>query len=253
MSVLSRLESMGEDVTELNLDGISKPDLKQIKPKADTLTELSLNLCKLSSLSDLPDMPSLYKLHLNDNNLTDVAEIAEKCPGLLELSLSGNKKIATIDQLKAITNFKTLMRLDLEGCALAEEEGYRKKVFALSSNLACIDNLDSQGNEVPDDDDEEDEEIEEESESEDEKPGLSALYQGDLPSDESDDDYNSNEEPEGSDGEDDSDVGEPEQTGYNDAGAGPSSSGAGPSGSGRSSGGPPPKRAKVQDSDSDSD
>ena len=38
MSVLSRLESMGEDGTELNLDGINKPDLNAIEPKAETLT-----------------------------------------------------------------------------------------------------------------------------------------------------------------------------------------------------------------------
>lgn len=41
MSVLSRLQSMGEDGTELNLDGISKPNLNEIKSKADTITGMS--------------------------------------------------------------------------------------------------------------------------------------------------------------------------------------------------------------------
>ena len=70
-------------------------------------------------------------------------------PSLLELSLSGNKKISTVDQLKELANFKTLMRLDLEGCGVTNEENYRKKLFTLCSTLACIDSLDSQGNEVP--------------------------------------------------------------------------------------------------------
>jgi len=245
MSVLSRLESMGEDGTELNLDGISKPDLSKIQAKAESLTELSMNLCKLSSLAELPKMPSLYKLHLNDNNISSIEEIVDKCPGLLELSISGNKKIATLEQLKPIEKFKTLMRIDVEGCEFAKEEDYRKKLFELNSTLACVDSLDSRGNEVPDeDDDESDEEVEEDSDDEEGAPGLSALYGGELPSEDDDDDYNSNEEPEGSDGENDSDQGEPEQTGYNDEGAG--SSGL--------SSGPPPKRAKVaRDSDSDSD
>lgn len=108
-----------------------------------------MNLCKLSSLTDLPKMPSLYKLHLNDNNLTDISDIVAKCPSLLELSLSGNKKIAKVDQLASVADFKTLMRLDLEGCAVANNDSYRKELFSLCSTLACIDNLDSRGNEVP--------------------------------------------------------------------------------------------------------
>jgi Leucine-rich repeat (LRR) protein len=108
-----------------------------------------MNLCKLSSLDDLPKLPSLYKLHLNDNNLTDISEIVQKCPGLLELSLSGNKKIATIDQLKPCVEFKTLMRLDIEGSAFAEKKDYRKELFELCSTLACVDGLDSRGAEVP--------------------------------------------------------------------------------------------------------
>ena len=113
------------------------------------ILELSMNLCKLSSLAELPKMPSLYKLHLNDNNISSIEDIVDKCPGLLELSISGNKKIATLEQLKPIVKFKTLMRIDVEGCDFAKEEDYRKKLFGLNSTLACVDSLDSRGNEVP--------------------------------------------------------------------------------------------------------
>ena len=108
-----------------------------------------MNLCKLSSLAELPKMSSLYKLHLNDNNISSIEEIVDKCPGLLELSISGNKKIATLEQLKPIEKFKTLMRIDVEGCEFAKEEDYRKKLFGLNSTLACVDSLDSRGNKVP--------------------------------------------------------------------------------------------------------
>lgn len=96
---------------------------------------------------------------------------------------------------------------------------------------------------------------------------------GDLGSDEDDDDYNSNEEPEGSDGEDDLEDLVPEQpeNQFNDEGAGPSGSRYYKKGipilwndeelffylisisNFSSSAGPPPKRAKITAPDSDSD
>merc|ERR1711937_501627 len=194
-------------------------------------------------LVTLPVLPALYKLQLNDNKLSDIDCIPEKCPSILELTLSGNKKISSIDQLKPIASLKSLLKIDVEGCAISEKENYRKEIFALCATLAEVDGFDSQGNEVDDDEDEEDEaeESDEEGES---GPGLSALY-GELGSDE--DDYDSNEEPEGSDGEDDLEDLVPEQpeNQFNDEGAGPSGS--------SSSAGPPPKRAKISAPDSDSD
>jgi len=247
MSVEKRLEAMGDE-TELNLDGINKPDLSKISADcAQNLTELSLNLCQLSDLDSLPSLPALYKLQLNDNKISDIKSIPEKCPSLLELTLSGNKKISSIDQLKPISTLKSLLKIDVEGCAISEKENYRKELFDLCATLAEVDGFDAQGNEVDDDDEEEEDEAEEsEEEGDSSQPGLSALY-GELGSDEDDDDYNSNEEPEGSDGEDDLEDLVPEQpeNQFNDEGAGPSGS--------SSSAGPPPKRAKIVAPDSDSD
>ena len=94
-------------------------------------------------------MPGLYKLQLNDNSLTDISELAAKCPGLMELSVSGNKKIASVDQLKPLAELKTLLKIELEGCDIAEEEEYRKPVFAAIATLSNVDGLDKRGVEIP--------------------------------------------------------------------------------------------------------
>ena len=93
-------------------------------------------------------LPALYKLQLNDNKLSDIDCIPEKCPSILELTLSGNKKISSIDQLKPIATLKSLLKIDVEGCAISEKENYRKEIFALCATLAEVDGFDSQGNEV---------------------------------------------------------------------------------------------------------
>ena len=120
-----------------------------------------MNICKLSSLNDLPTLPSLYKLSLNDNSLTTIEGLSKKCPALLELSLSGNAKITTIDQLNEIAKFSSIMRLELEGCAITKQTSYREKIFKLSDSLEVIDGFNKQGEEVPDDDEEDDEEDDE--------------------------------------------------------------------------------------------
>jgi len=235
---------MGPEGTELNLDGISKPELEKIGARAADITELSMNSCKLVSLDALPELPALYKLILDDNNLTSLDGLAKKCPMLLELSLSGNKKLADFTQMSDLAKLNSLMRLELEGCAIADKDNYRDEIFKQVKTLEVIDSLNQKGEEVPDDeDDEEDEEYEESDDEEENNPGLAALMGDDLGSDDDDGDYDSNEEPDGSDGE--QDESEPE----NDTNEG----GAGPSGSGLSK--PPAKRQKldkpVDDSDSD--
>merc|ERR1712021_172891 len=215
----------------------------------DCLTELSMNICKLASLDALPELPALYKLSLNDNNLTTLDGLAKKCPMLLELSLSGDKKLAAFEQIGDLAKLSSLMRLELEGCAIAEVNNYRDEIFKKVNTLEVVDSLNQKGEEVPDDDDdEEDEEYEESDEGEgDSNPGLAALMGDDLGSDDEDGDYDSNEEPDGSDGEQEDS--EPEN---NDNANGDS---AGPSGSGL--GKPPAKRQKLgqagtaEDSDSD--
>ena len=84
-----------------------------------------MNSCKLVSLDALPELPALYKLILDDNNLTSLDGLAKKCPMLLELSLSGNKKLADFTQMSDLAKLNSLMRLELEGCAIADKYNYR--------------------------------------------------------------------------------------------------------------------------------
>jgi len=154
---------MGPDGTELNLDGISKPELEKIpEARAKELTELSMNICKLSTLESLPSLPSLFKLSLNDNNLTSITGLAEKCPTLLELYLSGNKKISTLDQLDEISKIKSLLKIEIEGCGVQDTEGenYRDKIFKKFPHLQVVDSFNEKGEEMPDDDDEDEDDEE---------------------------------------------------------------------------------------------
>ena len=124
--------------------------------------ELSMNICKLSTLENLPSLPSLFKLSLNDNNLTSITGLAEKCPVLLELYLSGNKKISTLDQLDEISKIKSLLKIEIEGCGVQDTEGenYRDKIFKKFPHLQVVDSYNEQGEEMPDDDDEDEDDEE---------------------------------------------------------------------------------------------
>ena len=109
-------------------------------------------------MDNLPLLPSLYKLSLNDNSLVTIEGLSKKCPALLELSLSGNSKITKIDQLNEISKFSSIIRIELDGCGVTNNENYREKLFKINEALEVVDGLNRQGQEVPDDDDEEEDE-----------------------------------------------------------------------------------------------
>ena len=67
----------------------------------------------------------------------------------MELSVSGNKKIASIDQLKPLAELKTLLKIELEGCDIADDEDYRKSAFATIATLSNVDGFDKRGIEIP--------------------------------------------------------------------------------------------------------
>ena len=89
-----------------------------------------MNICKLSTLENLPSLPTLFKLSLNDNNLTSITGLAEKCPTLLELYLSGNKKISTLDQLDEISKLKSLLKAGVR-------DGIDMSIYGSWSKLKC--------------------------------------------------------------------------------------------------------------------
>lgn len=136
----------------------------------------------LTSVANLPKLNKLKKLELSDNRISGGLEVlAEKCPNLTHLNLSGNKikDLSTIEPLKKLESLKSL---DLFNCEVTNLNDYRENVFKLLPQLTYLDGYDKEDKEAPDsdaeayveglDDDEDDEdEGEEEEYDEDAAPG----------------------------------------------------------------------------------
>lgn len=159
------------DVKELVLD-----NCKSIEGKIEGLTDefeelefLSTINVGLTSISNLPKLNKLKKLELSENRISgDLEVLAEKCPNLKHLNLSGNKikDLSTIEPLKKLENLKSL---DLFNCEVTNLNAYRENVFKLLPQVMYLDGYDRDNKEAPDsdvegyveDDDEEDEDEEE--------------------------------------------------------------------------------------------
>ncbi|KAF3830651.1 hypothetical protein GH733_004470 [Mirounga leonina] len=160
-------------VKELVLD-----NCRSIEGKIEGLTDefeelefLSTINVGLTSVANLPKLNKLKKLELSDNRISGGLEVlAEKCPNLTHLNLSGNKikDLSTIEPLKKLENLKSL---DLFNCEVTNLNDYRENVFKLLPQLTYLDGYDRDDKEAPDsdaegyveglDDDEEDEDEEE--------------------------------------------------------------------------------------------
>ncbi|KAM4677818.1 acidic leucine-rich nuclear phosphoprotein 32 family member A isoform 3-T4 [Discoglossus pictus] len=92
------------DVKELVLDNCQSIEgkLEGLTDEFEGLEFLStINVC-LSSVANLPKLNKLKKLELSDNRISGGLEVlAEKCPNLTHLNLSGNriKDLSTIEPL----------------------------------------------------------------------------------------------------------------------------------------------------------
>ncbi|XP_069722770.1 acidic leucine-rich nuclear phosphoprotein 32 family member A isoform X2 [Phaenicophaeus curvirostris] len=161
------------DVKELVLDNCRSYEGK-IEGLTDEFEELeflsTINVC-LTSVANLPKLNKLKKLELSDNKISGGLEVlAEKCPNLTHLNLSGNKikDLGTIEPLKKLENLKSL---DLFNCEVTNLNDYRENVFKLLPQLTYLDGYDRDDKEAPDsdaegyveglDDEEEDEDEEE--------------------------------------------------------------------------------------------
>ncbi|XP_056401403.1 acidic leucine-rich nuclear phosphoprotein 32 family member E isoform X3 [Hyla sarda] len=205
------------EVTELVLDNCRSGD-GEIEGLSDSFKELeflSMANIELSSLAKLPQLTKLRKLELSDNSISGGLEVlAERCPNLTYLNLSGNK-IKDLSTVEALTNLKNLKSLDLFNCEITNLEDYRDNIFRKLPQITYLDGFDQEDNEAPDseEDDEEceeyeypededdeagppgefEEEDEEEGESdlgeEEEEVGLSYLMKEEIHDEEDDDDY----------------------------------------------------------------
>ncbi|XP_043358311.1 acidic leucine-rich nuclear phosphoprotein 32 family member E isoform X4 [Dermochelys coriacea] len=222
-----------EKVTELVLDNCrsSNGEIEGLNESFKELEFLSMANVELTSLVRLPTLSKLRKLELSDNIISGGLEVlAEKCPNLTYLNLSGNK-IKDLSTVEALQNLKSLKSLDLFNCEITNLEDYRESVFELLHQITYLDGFDQEDNEAPDseeedegdedDDEDEDEagppgEYEEdddeddggsdlgEGEEEEEEVGLSYLMKEEIQDEEDDDDYveeRGDEEEEGVQGE----------------------------------------------------
>ncbi|XP_076854581.1 acidic leucine-rich nuclear phosphoprotein 32 family member A isoform X2 [Brachyhypopomus gauderio] len=171
------------DVKELVLDNCRSNDgkIEGLTEDFKELEFLSTINVGLTSVANLPKLNKLKKLELSDNRISGGLEVlAEKCPNLTHLNLSGNKikDLSTIEPLKKLESLKSL---DLFNCEVTNLNDYRENVFKLLPQLTYLDGYDKEDKEAPDsdaeayvgldDDEDEDDEVEEEEGEEDAAPG----------------------------------------------------------------------------------
>ncbi|XP_056675311.1 acidic leucine-rich nuclear phosphoprotein 32 family member E isoform X3 [Monodelphis domestica] len=107
-----------EEVTELVLDNCHSVN-GEIEGLNDTFKELeflSMVRVELTSLAQLPSLSKLRKLELSDNFISGGLEVlAEKCPNLTYLNLSGNKikDLSTVEALMMMKRMKMKKRMKL--------------------------------------------------------------------------------------------------------------------------------------------
>ncbi|TSK31394.1 Acidic leucine-rich nuclear phosphoprotein 32 family member E [Bagarius yarrelli] len=165
------------EVAQLVVDNCRSSDgqIEGLTEEFKELEFLSMVNVGLTSLALLPSLPKLRKLELSDNNISGSLEIlAEKCPNLTYLNLSGNK-IKELGTVEALQNLKNLKSLDLFNCEITTLDEYRESIFELLPQITYLDGFDAEDNEAPD--------------SEDDEVGLSYLMKDDIQDEEDDDDY----------------------------------------------------------------
>ncbi|KAM8921617.1 acidic leucine-rich nuclear phosphoprotein 32 family member E isoform 14-T14 [Pelodytes ibericus] len=193
------------EVTELVLDNC-RSSVGEIEGLSDSYKELeflSMANVELSSLAKLPKLAKLRKLELSDNSISGGLDVlAERCPNLTYLNLSGNK-IKDLSTVEALANLKNLKSLDLFSCEITNSDDYRENIFQRLPQITYLDGFDQEDNEAPDSEEEDDEdddedeagapgEYEEEEEDEDDA-------ESDLGEEEEEEDLSTEEEEEATD------------------------------------------------------
>ncbi|XP_058502783.1 acidic leucine-rich nuclear phosphoprotein 32 family member E-like isoform X1 [Solea solea] len=210
------------EVAELVVDNCrsSDGDVEGLTDEYTQLDVLSMVNVGLTSLSTLPPLPKLRKLEVSDNTISGGFDtLADKCPNLSHLNLSGNK-IKELSSVKPLQSLKNLRSLDLYSCEVSTLDDYRDSVFELLPQLTYLDGFDQEDNEVPDseaendvddeagplgddDDDEEDDEDDEDGDegSDEDEVGLSYLMKEGIQDEDDDGDYVEEDDEEDEDGD----------------------------------------------------
>ncbi|XP_076718067.1 putative acidic leucine-rich nuclear phosphoprotein 32 family member C [Callospermophilus lateralis] len=164
-----RIVGTPSDVKELVLDRWNAGKIECLTDKLEELEFLSTINVGLTSVANFPKLNKLKKLELSENRIAGGLEVlAERCPNLAHLNLSGNK-IKDLSTIEPPKNLENLRSLDLSNCEVTNLEDYRANVFKLlpqSTHLGGSDQEDKEDSDAEGyveglDDDEEDEEEEE--------------------------------------------------------------------------------------------
>ncbi|XP_041085750.1 acidic leucine-rich nuclear phosphoprotein 32 family member B-like isoform X3 [Polyodon spathula] len=197
------------EVKELVLDNCRSDDGKitGLTTDFENLEFLSMINVNLLSVSNLPKLNKLRKLELSDNRISGGLEaLAEKCPSLTHLNLSGNKikDLSTLDPLKKLPNLNSV---DLFNCEVTMLMDYRDSVLELLPQLTYLDGFDADDQEAPDSDPEGlDDDLDDEDEDDGEEDEDGVVDEGlDDDDDDEDDDEGAEEEVRDDDDDDDDD------------------------------------------------
>uniref|UniRef100_A0A8C0YTI3 Acidic leucine-rich nuclear phosphoprotein 32 family member n=3 Tax=Canis lupus TaxID=9612 RepID=A0A8C0YTI3_CANLF len=118
-----------EEVTELVLDNCLcvNGEIEGLNDTFKKLEFLSMANVELSSLARLPSLNKLRKLELSDNIISGGLEVlAEKCPNLTYLNLSGNK-IKDLSTVEALMEMKMMKRKKMKLVHLKNMKKKRRK------------------------------------------------------------------------------------------------------------------------------
>ncbi|XP_044210587.1 acidic leucine-rich nuclear phosphoprotein 32 family member A-like isoform X2 [Thunnus albacares] len=158
MNIRNRIQLELRDCTPSNVRHLVLDNCRSNEGKIEGLTDefeelefLSAINVQLRTVANFPKLNKLTKLELSDNRISGGLEVlAEKCPNLTDLNLSGNaiKVLSAIEPLKELG---TLKSLDLFDCEVTNLNEYRDNVFKLLPQLTYLDGYDKDDRE-PDSD-----------------------------------------------------------------------------------------------------
>lgn len=144
---------------ETTIENISEED-KAFLEQFQNLETIRLNMCQLSSLANFPKIDTLKRVELAENHLAggELKHLLHN-ENINVLRLANNK-IASMDDIKGLSELKNLSNLDLVENPVCSTEDYKREaIFDAIPSLVVLDFVYKNGEEYESDDDDYDEEL----------------------------------------------------------------------------------------------
>ncbi|XP_006861421.1 PREDICTED: acidic leucine-rich nuclear phosphoprotein 32 family member E isoform X5 [Chrysochloris asiatica] len=135
-----------EEVTELVLDNCRcvNGEIEGLNDTFKELEYLSMVNVGLSSLARLPSLNKLRKLELSSNNISGGLEVlAEKCPNLTYLNLSGNK-IKDLNTVEALMEMKRMRMKKMMKLVYLKDLRKRRRKMRMRMRMNQAQNLEKE-------------------------------------------------------------------------------------------------------------